>query len=344
MINITKKSGFLHKTLKAVVSVVALAGAGGVLAQPLEKISIRLDWTPWAVHAPYHLAQQKGWFKDAGLDVTIEDGNGSVTTVQIVGSRDQFDVGQAALASMVIARNKGLPVKAIAPFAVKNDIGVLVPKESEMKGPADLKGKNVVYTAGSLEAPFIDAFLAAGNITRNDINLLSVDAASKASTYMVGRADAVVSTIPFVYPSVVAQRDSRVVSFADYGLDMVSFGMFANESKLKTKGEAIAKFAGVVSRTWEYIYDGHQQEAVDAILAQRPQSRLNPAVLRQQLDVLQNYFVPVTEERIGINKKSDWEKTIQTLSSVGMLENPMAVEDYYVADIFNPSDFDEVGK
>lgn len=344
MKNITKKSSFLRNALKTVISVAALASAGGALAQPLEKIAIRLDWTPWAVHAPYHLAQQKGWFKDAGLDVTIEDGNGSVTTVQIVGSRDQFDVGQAALASMVIARNKGLPVKAIAPFAVKNDIGVLVPKESEMKGPADLKGKSVVYTAGSLEAPFIDAFLAAGNITRNDINLLSVDAASKASTYMVGRADAVVSTIPFVYPSVVAQRDSRVISFADYGLDMVSFGMFANESKLKTKGESIAKFAGVVSKTWEYIYDGNQQEAVDAILAQRPQSRLNPVVLHQQLDVLQNYFVPVAQERVGVNKKSDWEKTIETLSRVGVLENQMAVEDYYVADFFNPSDFDGVGK
>ncbi len=52
-----------------------------------------LDWTPWGAQAPFHLAQQKGWCKQAGLDVTLEDGNGSVTTVQIVGSSDAFDVG-----------------------------------------------------------------------------------------------------------------------------------------------------------------------------------------------------------------------------------------------------------
>lgn len=327
--------GFTKK-LAATFCAVGLLSSGSVVAQALDRISMRLDWTPWAVHAPYHLAQEKGWFKEAGLDVYIEDGNGSVTTVQIVGSRDQFDVGQAALASMVIARNKGLPVKAVAPFAVKNDIGVLVPTDSGMESPADLKGKRVVYTAGSLEAPFIDSFLAAGNIQRSEIDLLSVDAASKASTYMVGRADAVVSTIPFVYPSVMAQRDSNIISFADYGLDMLSFGMFTSEQKLEEKGEAIARFAAVVSKAWEYIYSGNEQEAVDAIIAQRPQSRLNPDVLRQQLDVLQNYFVSVPDERVGLNKASDWEQTIKTLSSVGLLENDMPVDSYYVADFFEP--------
>src|SRR4051794_6986024 len=110
-------------------------------AQELEKLKVRLDWTPWGVQAPFHLAQQKGWFKQAGLDVSLEDGNGSVTTVQIVGSGDQFDVGHAALASMMIAREKGLPVKAVAVFAHQSDIGLLAPVESGIKGPKDLKGK-----------------------------------------------------------------------------------------------------------------------------------------------------------------------------------------------------------
>lgn len=337
-----KKQSFSKKVLGGLICTLSMALANTAFAEKLDKISIRLDWTPWAVHAPFHLAKEKGWFEKAGLDVDIEDGNGSVTTVQIVGSRDQFDVGQAALATMVIARNKGLPVKALAPFAVTNDIGVLVPTDSGIDSPADLKGKTVVYTAGSLEAPFIDAFLAAGDLTRKDINLLSVDASSKASTYMVGRADAVVSTIPFVFPSVVAQRDSKVIPFADYDLDMVSFGLFASESSLEKKREPLARFAAVVSKTWEYIYSDHEQEAVDAIIAQRPQARLKPEVLKEQLAVLEKYFVPIGKKRVGINEKEDWEKTIKTLTEVGMLENEMAVEDYYVADFFDPMTYDEV--
>lgn len=322
----------MKKTIQRLVGVVVtgLLCLQTVMAQQLEKVAVRLDWTPWAVHAPYHLAQEKGWFKDAGLDVNIEDGNGSVSTVQIVGSSDQFDVGQAALASMVIARNKGMPVKAIAPFVVKNDIGVLVSSDSTIQGPADLKGKTVVYTAGSLEAPFIDSFLAAGGLTRNDVNLLSVDAASKAATYMVGRADAVISTIPFVYPAVMAKRKSRIIPFADYDLDMVSFGMFANEKKIAERPEVLARFSEVVSKAWAYIYEGHEKEAVDAIIAQRSQARLDPAVLTEQLAILKKHFNLEEVEQIGVNNKDEWDKTIKTLIQVGYINKDIPVQDYYV--------------
>ena len=184
-----------------IVTCAFLTFASTAVAQAVDKVKVRLDWTPWGLHGAMHLAQQKGWYKSAGLDVEIEDGNGSVTTIQIVGSGDQFDVGHAALGPMMIARDKGLPVKAIAVFARISDLGVLVPSDSGIKGPRDLKGKKVAYTAGSLEAPFIDAFLAAGGLKRSDVELVSVDAAAKAATYVSGRTDAVFSTIPFSKPS-----------------------------------------------------------------------------------------------------------------------------------------------
>ena len=88
----------------------------------------------------------------------------------------------------------------------------------------------------------------------------------------------------------VADRPSNAVRFADFGLNMPSFGLFANESKLAQRRDAIARFASVSARAWEYIYAGHQDEAVAAILAQRPQSRLDRKVLRGQIDALQPYF------------------------------------------------------
>src|SRR5690606_37679838 len=190
----------------AAAGLLAAAAAGNAAAQSLEPLKVRLDWTPWGVHGAIHLAQQKGWFKEAGLAPSIEDGNGSVTTVQIVGSGDSFDLGHAALASMMTARDKGLPVKAIPVSARHSDIGLLGPEDSGITGPAQLKGRKVVYTAGSLEAPFIDSFLAAGKLKRGDVELLNVDAAGKVATYAVGRADAVFSTIPFVLPSVTKTR------------------------------------------------------------------------------------------------------------------------------------------
>src|SRR5437764_10128307 len=183
--------------MRLVVQVIAallLVHGGSALSQ--EKITVRLDWTPWGTHAPIHLAAQKGWFKQAGLDVEAEDGNGSVTTVQLVGA-GKFDVGHASLAPMMIARDKGLEVKAIANFVRKNDIGLLVPRGGAMKGPKDVAGQKIVFTAGSLEAPFLDQFLAAGGLKREQVELLNVEAAAKVPTYAAARADGVFSTVPF---------------------------------------------------------------------------------------------------------------------------------------------------
>lgn len=332
--------------LQKLISTLAGAGAVGllgaclatpVMAQTAEPLRVRLDWTPWGVQAPFHLAQQKGWFKQAGLDVTLEDGNGSVTTVQIVGSGDSFDVGHAALASMMIARDKGLPVKAVAVFARQSDIGLLVPDGSGITSPAQLKGKKIAYTAGSLEAPFIDAFLAAGKLKRTDVELLNVDAASKATTYAVGRADAAFSTIPFFLPSVSKNRPSQAVRFADYGLNMPSFGLFASESKLASKRDAISRFASVTSMAWEYIHAGHQDEAVEAIVAQRPQARLDKAVLRGQIDALKPYFG--TGARVGAMVGSDWTEAVKTLSSVGLIGTTRPAADYYVEGLAQPEKF-----
>lgn len=326
----------------ALAAVLATAPAS---AQTLEPVKVRLDWTPWANHAALHLAQQKGWYRQAGLDVTLEDGNGSVTTVQIVGSSNAFDIGHAALAPVMIARDKGLPVKALAVFLRKNDIGMLVPSDSGITGPAQLKGKKIGYTAGSLEAPFVDAFLAAGGLKRADVELINLDASSKAANYAVGRTDVVFSTIPFVLPTTSKARPSRAIPFADFGLNMPSFGLVASETKLAERGEVLGKFASVVARTWEYIYAGHEDEAVDAIVAQRPQARLDRAVLRAQLDTLKLFFANKPGERIGAPQPADWEAAVKTLSSVQLVSATRPASDYYVSGRVNAAAFDGlVGK
>ena len=325
-------------------TLIALACTVGpaALAQPLEPVKVRLDWTPWANHAAVHLAQQKGWYRQAGLDVTLEDGNGSVTTVQIVGSSNAFDVGQAALAPMMIARDKGLPVKALAVFLRKNDIGVLVPADSGITGPAQLKGRKIGYTAGSLEAPFIDAFLATGKLKRDDVELINLDASSKATNYAVGRTDAVFSTVPFVLPTTNKARPSRAVLFADAGLTMPSFGLLASDAKLAERGEVLGRFASVVARAWEYVYAGHEDEAVDAIIAQRPQARLDRAVLRAQLDTLKGFFDVPAGGRIGAPVPADWVAAVKTLSSVQLIGSGRAASDYYVSGRVNAAAFDKL--
>lgn len=302
--------------------------AGGAVAQG-EPLKVRLDWTPWGAHAPIHLAMQKGWFKQAGLDVSVEDGNGSVTTVQLVGAGN-FDVGHASLAPMMIARDKGLPVKAIANFARKNDIGLLVPRGSGIRTPKDLAGKKIIFTAGSLEAPFLDTFLAKGGLKREQVDLVSVEAAAKVPTYAAKRADGVFSTVPFVLPAVEASRPSESVLFSDYGLQFPSFGLLSSEEKIKARGPALRRFASIVSGAWEYITNGHEDEAVQAIIAQRPQAKLDPKVLRGQIEALKGFFGSKASESlpIGMMAEADWAEGVKTMASVSLIKSAPASNFY----------------
>jgi NitT/TauT family transport system substrate-binding protein len=313
--------------VKTIAAVLLGIFAGAASAQ--DKLAVRLDWTPWGIHAAIHLAAEKGWFKQNGIDATVEDGNGSVTTVQLVGA-GRFDVGNASLAPMMIARDKGLEVRAIANFLRKNDIGLLVPRGSNMKTPRDLVGKKIIFTAGSLEAPFLDTFLAAGKVKREQLELLNVEAAAKVPTYAAERADGVFSTVPFVLPSVEARRPSDAILFSDYGLQFPSFGLLSSDDKIKERGPAIRRFASVVAGAWEYILAGGEDEAVKAIIAQRPQAKLDAKVLRAQIDSLKAFFNTPASKGLpmGVMADADWVAGIRTMASVNLIKDAPAAGFY----------------
>lgn len=322
---------------KLMVGTAVLASAAVIgrsrTAGAAEKLSIRLDWSTQGCHAPFFLAIEKGWFKAADLDVSIEDGNGSATTVQLVGG-GQFDVGHAALAPMAIGKAKGLPVMSIAGFIRKSDMGVLVPKDKNWSKPADLIGKKVIYTAGSLEGPFVRPFFEKSNVSLDKVTLLNVDATAKIGTYLSGNADAAISTVPFILPIAVGKRDSAGILFADFGLDLPGFGMVVHRNTLKSKGPAIKRLASVVSGAWTYILSGHEKEGADAIRAQRPSAQLSANLMQGQIEAYRSFFhtAATAKTPIGLQSAVDWKKTIADMEEADAIPRGTKATDYFSND------------
>jgi NitT/TauT family transport system substrate-binding protein len=315
----------------------ATAPVVGARAQA-ERVAIRLDWTPWGVQSPFHLAIAKGWYRAHGLDVTVEDGNGSVATVQIVGN-GQFDAGHAALAPMMIARGRGMPVRAVAAFARQNDIGLMVPEGSGLNRVQDLRGRRLAFTPGSLETPFLDRFLAAGGLTRADVELLSVDAAAKTGMFVSGRADGVFSSVPFLTATVRPQRPASAIRFADLGLTFPSFGMIATERAIRERAATLRRLVSVTAGAWTYIMAGNENEAVQAMVAARPQARLNPAVLREQIDSIRGFMQTEATrgQPIGVMAHADWAEAVRNLAGAGQIERAEPPEAYYTNDLLDPA-------
>lgn len=319
--------------LSAVLTATAMISG---VANAADTLRVRLDWTPWGDQVPFHLAVKKGWYAKQGLDVQLEDGNGSVSTVQIVGNGD-YDIGHASLATMAIARSKGLNVKAVAGFIRQNDIGLMIGKDTGVNSPKDLKGKKLTFTAGSLETPFLDRFISAGGLNRDDLELTNVDAANKGTLYMSGRVDGAFSSAPFMQPIFDRQRPTKTIKFSDYGLEFPSFGLFATEATIAAKRDQIRKFASVTAGAWQYILNGHEAEGVQAIMEARPQAKLDAQTLLDQIKILSGLVsTPATAGKsMGIMAEADWAKAIDTLQQGKLMGHVEAPGAYYTNDFID---------
>lgn len=286
-----------------------------------DALSIKLDWSPHPMHCSFHLATERGWFKKAGLDVTMEDGNGSTATVQILGGSSTFDVGHAALAPMAIGTSKGLPLLSVAGFLRKGDMGILVDQKLGVKKLEELKGKKINYTAGSLEGPFVEPFFNLNKIAPGSVNLVNVAATAKLSTYAQGSVDGIITSIPTFYVMLKKMRPVDAILFADYGLNLPGFGLFARAETLKTKGDAIKRLSSLLCATWTYIFDGNEDEAARAFLAQRPKAGTNREEIVETLGVYKPFFFSdrTKNQPIGLQAEADWAATIKQMEGAKVI-------------------------
>jgi len=317
---------FVLSTLM-LLSIVAGAGIAPALAQ--EKLSVRLDFSPWGVQAAMHLAQNRGWFKEAGLDVDIQDGRGSGNTIQLVNA-GQVDVGQVQVGLVGSARAKGATIRSIATFQHRTDLCILVDRDSPMTKAADLRGKTVVVFAASPWAPFIDVYLKSGGLTRDDVKIDVVDAAALFGTYIAKRADGMMSTTGSAIPIAEASRPSKCLLASDAGIAFPSYGLVAREDVIAGKAAALRKLIQIEQRAWQQLKT-NPDDGVKAMMAERPDARLDAVVLLSQIKLTLDYFdTPATQGKpIGWQAGEDWEAALKSMQAAGVVNAGWNVTDYY---------------
>src|SRR5262245_20951761 len=91
----------------------ATAAPGAKAPDTLESVTVLLDWFPDGYHAPFYVAREKGYYREAGLEVDIKEGRGSGTVAQLVGTKTAT-FGFAEGGAMAKGVATGIPVKMVA--------------------------------------------------------------------------------------------------------------------------------------------------------------------------------------------------------------------------------------
>jgi len=316
------------KLLRSILATVtALAFCAPAFAQ--DKLTVRLDFSPWGVQAAMHLAKNKGWFKEANLDIDIQDGRGSGNTIQLVNA-GQVDVGQVQVGLVGSARTQGATIKSIATFQRKTDLCILVDRDSPVKSVADLQGKTVVVFAASPWAPFIDLYLKSGGMTRDTVKVDFVDPAALWGTYTAKRSDGLMSTVGSALPLAEGPRPSKCLLASDAGIAFPSYGLVAREDTIASKGAALKRLIQVQQKAWTHLKN-NPDDGIAAMIAERPDAKLNPDILRGQIKLTIEYFdTPASAGKaIGWQAKEDWEAALKSMEAAGVVKPGWKAEDYY---------------
>ncbi|RYF06662.1 MAG: taurine ABC transporter permease [Comamonadaceae bacterium] len=229
---------------------VALACAGAFSlahAQTPTPIKFQLDWRFEGPAAFFLLPVAKGYFKEAGLNVTVDAGNGSGGAVQRVAS-GSYDMGFADLAALMEfhANNPDAQNKPVAVMMVYNNTpaSVMALKKSGITKPADLAGKKLgapVFDAGRRAFPI---FAKANNVA--NVQWTAMDPPLRETMLVRGDVDAITG---FTFTSLLnleargaKASDVVVLPYADFGVKLYGNVIIASPKMVKENPQAIKAF------------------------------------------------------------------------------------------------------
>jgi len=260
-----KKRSFLKSTA------LALAVTAMGFAHAATPIKFQLDWRFEGPSALFLLPTAKGYFKDAGLDVTVDSGNGSGGAVTRVAS-GTYDMGFADLAALMEfhANNPDAPNKPVAVMMVYNNTpaSVMALKKSGIKTAADLAGKKLgapVFDAGRRAFPI---FAKANGI--ENVTWTAMDPPLRETMLVRGDVDAITG---FTFTSLlnieargVPAADVTVLAYPDNGVKLYGNAIIASPKLIKENPEAIKAFLAAFTKGAKDVVADPAQ-AIEAVKA-----------------------------------------------------------------------------
>jgi len=255
---------------RALLSLV-LAAAAATPAAAQTPIKFQLDWRFEGPAALFLGAAAKGYYKAAGLDVTIDAGNGSGGTVQRVAS-GTYDMGFADLAALMEfhANNPDAPNKPVAVMMVYNNTpaAVLALKKSGITKPADLSGKKLgapVFDAGRRGFPIFAKANGVQNVTWT-----SMDPPLRETMLARGDVDAITG---FSFTSLlnlearnVPASDVVILPYASHGVKLYGNVIIATPKMLKEQPQAVKAFLAAFTKGAKDVM-ARPDESIDYVKA-----------------------------------------------------------------------------
>jgi NitT/TauT family transport system substrate-binding protein len=313
------------------VAAASFAMPGIVSAQStksLRPISLQVDWVHQGPNCGFLVAREKGWYADAGYDVTINQGKGSGNTAQIVGSKAvQFGFSDGYVVGNSVS--KGMKIKMVGAVYRRNPAAVLVLEESDIKSPKDLEGKTIGIATGSAQFQQFPAFIKGAGLDASKVRVINVDPAGAAPALITGQVNAIAGFAQGYIPSIEIRGKKKVRTFmyADQGVICMSNGVIVHQDMLSEPNVV----RDIVRASMKgFLYSRANPEEMALIVKKYLEATDVAITLREaQLSWL-TWVTPTTANKpLGWMPDQDWKSTVEVLKAYGGVTTPLDAADLY---------------
>jgi NitT/TauT family transport system substrate-binding protein len=296
----------------------ALFAAAATSAHAEDKVTLQLKWVAQAQFAGYFVAKDKGFYKDAGLDVTIKAGGPDINPQQVLAGGGA-DVVIDWMPSALATREKGSPVVNIAQPFKRSGMMLTCRKETGIKAPADFKDKTLGVWFFGNEYPFLSWMSTLGLKTDGSAGGVKVlKQGFNVDPLLQKQADCI-STMTYneyhqVLEAGMKADDLVVFKYEDQGVATLEDGLYVMEDKLKDAKfvETMAKFVKASMKGWDYAR-ANKDEAVKIVLANDTTGAQTEAHQSTMMDEVNK----LTEGSDGSLDEAAYKRTVGTLMKGG---------------------------
>jgi NitT/TauT family transport system substrate-binding protein len=308
----------MRQTLLAAATILALEVAASGGAEAADPLTLQLKWVTQAQFAGYYVAKEKGFYDEAGLDVTINPGGPDIAPPQVIaggGADVIIDWMPSALAS----REKGVPLVNIAQPFKHSGMMLTCRKDTGITNPEDFRGNTLGVWFYGNEYPFLSWMAKLGIPTDGSPQGVTVlKQGFNVDPLLQKQADCI-STMTYneywqVIDAGIKPEDLIVFKYEDQGVATLEDGLYVMEANLQDPAfsERMARFVAASMKGWAWARENPDEAAMIVLENDTTGAQTEKHQLRMMGEINK-----LTEGSNGVLDPADYERTVQTLLSGG---------------------------
>jgi len=272
---------------------------------PVENITLVLDWTPNTNHTGFYVALEKGYFEEEGLNVSIVQPPEDGATTMVASGQAQFGIDFQDYLAPVFTSEENIPVEAVAALIQHNTSGIISLKEDGIDTPKGLEGKNYATWDLPVEKAMMQNIVEADGGDFSKVNLIPEYVENEPAAL---QQDIDAIWVYYAWAGISCKQaglDTNMIYFKDITpeFDYYSPVIIANTDYLASNPKAAKGFLTACKRGYEFAIE-NPDEAAEILCKQVPE--LDPELVKESQEWLANEY-KAEVDRWGYIDQNRWD-------------------------------------